>query len=229
MPRNNCGVDPVQNLNLRAVSSVELIHDFKQWNFAEQLDSVAELKDEWRSSKVLLNSGGHRFLVPQQKSSADIALNTTSANSKGDNIYNRVGSASEDKLDKLSTVMSDIARFILCHRFGGVYLDADVLLLRDWEELWGWKGAFAYRWSRIPDYNTAILRLHKNSALGTFILRTALKNAFDFHPMKVTRYLNDAYLRDLLYRLPDALFDPAWLNIEIPYQRERPPQPMFDT
>lgn len=146
----------------------------------------------------------------------------------GDDMYNRVGSQSADTVDKLSTVMSDMARFLLCHRYGGVYLDADNLLLRDWEELWGWKGAFAYRWSRLPDYNTAILRMHKHSALGAFLFRTALKNDFDFHPMTITKYLNDAHLQDLLFRLPDALFDPAWLSIEIPYQRERPPQPVFD-
>jgi lipopolysaccharide biosynthesis glycosyltransferase len=42
-----------------------------------------------------------------------------------------------------------MARFLLCHRFGGIYLDADTLLLRDFEELFNWPGAFAYRWSRM--------------------------------------------------------------------------------
>jgi WD repeat and SOF domain-containing protein 1 len=75
-------------------------------------------------------------------------------------------------------------------------------------------------------YNTAVLRLNKGSALGTFIIRTALKNDFDFHPMTVTNYLREAELEDLLYRLPDALFDSAWLNME-GYQRDKPPQPYF--
>jgi WD repeat and SOF domain-containing protein 1 len=140
-----------------------------------------------------------------------------------------MGSKSADTLDKLSTIMSDMARFILCHRFGGVYIDADTLLLRDWEELWGWKGAFAYRWSRLPKYNTAVLRMHKNSALGTFLFRTALKNEFDFHPMTITQYVDQAYVHGLLFRVPDALFDPAWLSVEIKYQRDRPPQPVFNT
>lgn len=105
-------------------------------------------------------------------------------------------------------------------------MDADVLFLRDWEELWGWKGAFAYRWSYHEKYNTAVLRLRKGSALGTFLLRTALKNDLDFHPMSVSDYLKDAHMEQLLYRLPDALFDSAWLNMER-LQRERPPQPFF--
>jgi DDB1- and CUL4-associated factor 13 len=209
-----------------------IIH-FKLWNLTEQLDSVPELKDDWRTSKVLLNSGGHKFKVPNLKN-PDLSAQGSTASSEGAestgraDIFTRVGSKSADTVDKLSTVMSDMARFILCHRFGGVYLDADSLLLRDWEELWGWKGAFAYRWSRLPDYNTAVLRLHKNSALGTFLLRTAVKNEFDFHPMSIARYINQAYMHNLLFRVPDALFDPAWLSVEIRYQRDRPPQPVFD-
>ena len=122
-------------------------------------------------------------------------------------------------------------------------MDADTLLLRDWEELWGWKGAFAYRWSRLEKYNTAVLHLNKDSALGTFLFRTALKNDLgkrygriftcvtstshaDFHPMTVSRYLKEAHLEGLLLRLPDALFDSAWLGTEY-YQRDRPPQPFF--
>jgi WD repeat and SOF domain-containing protein 1 len=123
-------------------------------------------------------------------------------------------------------ILSDLARFVLCHRFGGIYLDADTLFLRDWEEILGWKGAFAYRWSRMENYNTAIMHLNKNSALGTFIFKTALKNNMDFHPHTIWKYVKDAHLEDLLHRLPDALFDSAWLNTE-GFQLTRPPQPFF--
>ena len=143
-----------------------------------------------------------------------------------DDLLNRTGSKSSSSYDRLSVILSDLARFILCHRFGGIYMDVDNIFLRDWEELWGWNGAFAYRWSRLEKYNTAVLRLNKGSALGTFLFRTALKNGLDFHPMTVSRYTKDAYLENLLLRLPDALFDSAWLNTES-YQRERPPQPYF--
>ncbi|KAF7968227.1 hypothetical protein HWV62_31607 [Athelia sp. TMB] len=222
---------------------------FKMWNTTEQLDGVPELKDEWRAlQETLFNSGGDIIKVPEDKKkpktavSAAVAtasaaagnatvqqLGTSSVNAeKGDDddMFNRLGSKSSDSYDKLSVVLSDMARFILCHRFGGIYLDADTILLRDWEELWGWKGAFAYRWSRLEKYNTAVLRMNKNSALGTFLFRTALKNGLDFHPMSVSRYTKDAYLEGLLIRLPDALFDSAWLNTEY-YQRDRPPQPYF--
>ncbi|KII93860.1 hypothetical protein PLICRDRAFT_36083 [Plicaturopsis crispa FD-325 SS-3] len=192
---------------------------FKLWNTTEQLDGVPELKNEWRPLKSrLFTSVGKTMEVP------DDPVNGTE---NGTDMSHRLGSKSKTSLDKMSTVLSDMARFVLCHRFGGVYLDADTVLLRDWEELWGWKGAFAYRWSRLEYYNTAVLHLNKGSALGSFLFRTALKNGLDFHPMTVSRYTKDAYLEDLLLRLPDALFDPAWLSVEH-HQRDRPPQPVFD-
>ncbi|KAI6047722.1 hypothetical protein EDC04DRAFT_2863911 [Pisolithus marmoratus] len=215
---------------------------FKLWNTTEQLDGVPEIKNEWRELReTLFNSGGHIINVPAEKqqtssSIAEEASNTTNIDAKPsatgsdksdeDDMLNRLGSKSSSSYDRLSVILSDMARFVLCHRFGGIYLDADTILLRDWEELWGWKGAFAYRWSRLKKYNTAVLRMNKNSALGSFLFRTALKNGLDFHPMTVSRYTKDAYLEGLLLRLPDALFDSAWLNTEV-FQRERPPQPYF--
>lgn len=204
----------------------DIIH-FKMWNTTEQLDGVPELKDEWRS-RDLFNSGGNVITVPSKLKEASFTTTnaTTSTASKEDDMVNRTGSKSSSTYDRLSVILSDMARFILCHRFGGIYLDADTIFLRDWEEIWGWKGAFAYRWSRMEKYNTAVLHLNKNTALGKFLFRTALKNNMDFHPMTVSKYTHEAHLEGLLMRLPDALFDPAWLNTE-DHQHMRPPQPFF--
>ncbi|GAA6058285.1 hypothetical protein JCM3770_002893 [Rhodotorula araucariae] len=143
-----------------------------------------------------------------------------------DALFERVGSKGNNDYDRLSVVLSDMARFVLTHRFGGVYLDADTILLRDWTELWNWHGAFAYRWSRLEKYNTAVLKMQRGSAIGHLVFRSAVANGLDFHPMTVSRYTKDASVEPLLLRLPDALFDPAWLNTEY-YQRDRPPQPYF--
>jgi len=207
----------------------DIIH-FKMWNTTEQLDGVPELKDEWRS-RDLFNSGGYVIPVPDkikegQAAKQDNATDHLSTVTKDNDMINRTGSKSPSSYDRLSVILSDMARFILCHRFGGIYLDADTIFLRDWEELWGWKGAFAYRWSRLEKYNTAVLHLNKNSALGKFLFRTALKNNLDFHPMTVSRYTKEAHLEELLLRLPDALFDSAWLSTEN-HQHKRPPQPFF--
>ncbi|KAF8647953.1 hypothetical protein AX16_006485 [Volvariella volvacea WC 439] len=206
------------------------IIQFKLWNTTEQLDGVPEVKDEWRSQESLFNSGGQVISVPAKRQQSIISGNSTTEDNlsakEEDDMLNRAGSKSSATYDRLSVILSDLARFVLCHRFGGIYLDADTIFLRDWEELWGWKGAFAYRWSRMEKYNTAVLHLNKGSALGTFLFRTALKNGLDFHPMTVSKYTKEAHLDNLLLRLPDALFDSAWLNTEY-YQRDRPPQPYF--
>ncbi|KAJ7747951.1 glycosyltransferase family 32 protein [Mycena maculata] len=208
----------------------DVIH-FRLWNTTEQLDGIPEIRDEWRElQKTLFNSGGHVISVPDEEEaeteSNDAEAGEPHTTKKEEDMLHRTGSKSSTEYDRLSVILSDMARFVLCHRFGGVYLDADTILLRDWEELWGWKGAFAYRWSRLEKYNTAVLRMNRGSALGTFLFRTALRNGLDFHPMTVSRYTKDAYLEGLLLRLPDALFDGAWLNTEF-YQRDRPPQPYF--
>lgn len=195
---------------------------FKLWNTTERLDAIPELKNDWRAARALLSSrGNHYNKVPK----AAAAQNSSKTQDR-DDLYNRQGSKSADKYDKLTVVLSDMVRFILCHEFGGIYLDADTILLRDWEEMWGWTGAFAYRWSRLPEYNTAVLRMHRHSALGSFIIRTAVKNGFDFHPFTLWQYVKDASMEGLLLRLPDALFDPAWLNLE-GYLADRPVEPYF--
>ncbi|KAH8120448.1 hypothetical protein DFH11DRAFT_1685740 [Phellopilus nigrolimitatus] len=209
---------------------------FKMWNTTEQLDGIPELKEEWRALQdTLFNSGGHIIQVPQEN--GDNATSeeqepetvaaeqgedlteppspSTPVKADNDDMLNRLGSKSSSSYDRLSVILSDMARFVLY-----------TILLRDWEELWGWKGAFAYRWSRLETYNTAVLHLNKNSALGTFLFRTALKNLLDFHPMTVSKYTKDSFMEGLLLRLPDALFDSAWLNTEY-FQRDRPPQPYF--
>ncbi|KAG2023619.1 hypothetical protein CC2G_001252 [Coprinopsis cinerea AmutBmut pab1-1] len=181
---------------------------FKLWNTTAQFDSVPELKDEWRGREWFYSAG--KKIASTKKSQGK----------------ERAGSTSSSTYDRLSVILSDTARFILCHRFGGIYLDADTLFLRDYTELLNQPSAFAYRWSRLPLYNTAVLKLNKGSALGKMIIKTAVKNGMDFHPMSVARYLKDAGMQRLLVRLPDAMFDSAWLNAE-EYQIERPPMPYF--
>ncbi|KAJ8083961.1 hypothetical protein PM082_002728 [Marasmius tenuissimus] len=184
----------------------ENVIKFKVWDTAEQLDSIPEIKDEWRALTSVFESNGKEVHEKAEGTNDD--------------------PASADSYDKLSVVLSDLVRFILCQRYGGIYLDMDMLFLRDWEELWGWKGAFAYSWSGMSRYNTAVLHMNKNSALGTFLLRTALKHELDVHPISITWYLKDAMSTGLLYSVPDALFDSAWLNTD-GFQRNRPPQPFL--
>lgn len=217
---------------------------FKMWNTTEQLDGIPELQPHWRDMPIF-NSGGNVYKdskIKEEETEADDVESEveveaeananvegtpiTKKKKKKGGLYEKVGSASASDYDRLSVILSDMARFVLTYRYGGIYLDADTLFLRDWEELWNYRGQFAYRWSFHHKYNTAVLKLHKGSALSTFLFKTALENALDFHPMTVSTYLKDAGLDKLLVRIPDALFDPAWLNMER-LQRDRPPFPYF--
>jgi WD repeat and SOF domain-containing protein 1 len=163
---------------------------FKIWNTMEQLKAIPELAQSWD----LLDHANF---------------------SDEDAAPSMMDSSHAENYDHVSVILSDLARFVLCHRFGGVYVDADVIFLRDWAELLRAPWAFTYRWSRLPAYNTAVLRLRRGSALGSFILRSALLHDLNLHPMAITRYLTDAGLDPMLARLPDALFDPAWLNVRL--------------
>lgn len=197
---------------------------FKVWDSVEQLDALPELEGQWRKHKnrVIARS------VPQQDAPEDThgKRHLSETILEEHPLSKRASDEGATTYDKPAVALSDLVRFVLCHRYGGIYLDVDTVFLRDWEELWGWQGAFAYRWSRMDRYNTAVLRMHKGSALGTFILRTGLKNGLNFHPIRIGRYLKDAQMEDMLLRLADALFDPAWLNDE-GYQIDRPPQPFL--
>ncbi|GAA5943384.1 uncharacterized protein JCM15063_002932 [Sporobolomyces koalae] len=177
------------------------------------------------SAEAALSRARESSLNATRAANESIAARPPQRTKSKDALFDRVGSSATE-YDRLSVVLSDMARFVLTHRFGGVYLDADTILLRDWTELFNWHGAFAYRWSRLERYNTAVLKMARNSAIGNFIFKTAVANGLDFHPMTISRYTKDASVEGLLLRLPDALFDPAWLNTEF-YQRDRPPQPYF--
>jgi len=167
----------------------DLIH-FHMWNTTEQLESIPELRGQWQ--KLPLFKSGAYVLADVQYGDVvaedpEIGIDEDldedeKEEVEADPILGRVASISSNTYDKLAVVLSDMARFVLGHRFGGIYLDADTLLLRDFEELWNYPGAFAYRWSRMPQFNTAISKMNRGSALGSFIIKTALLNHLDFHP-----------------------------------------------
>lgn len=72
-----------------------------------------------------------------------------------------------------SVALSDEARFLILHRYGGMYLDADVLLLKDMSPFYDAGVEFAYEWSNTEMYNTAILKMNKGSSVAKRILNAA--------------------------------------------------------
>lgn len=110
--------------------------------------------------------------------------------------------------------MSDVFRFVILHQHGGVYIDMDVLLLRDLRPLLTPNQPFAERWGCHDgqgDYNTAVLFLgDAGSSLATYFLRIGTRLGHNFHP----RTMGDLARRDgrhrELHMLETAAFDPVW-------------------
>jgi WD repeat and SOF domain-containing protein 1 len=114
---------------------------------------------------------------------------------------------------------SDFVRFVVLQKYGGIYTDADVLWLRD---AWAFRGhEFAYRWSYLPQYNTAVMSLERNSSIGAELIKSALASSLHnrslsfeaFHPHRLAAYCREKTLQwDML---PSALFDPLWLHYDL--------------
>ncbi|ORZ27704.1 hypothetical protein BCR41DRAFT_367297 [Lobosporangium transversale] len=80
--------------------------------------------------------------------------------------------------------LSDEARFLILNRNGGIYLDADVLLLKDMSPFYDAGLEFAYEWSHTGMYNTAILRLLPGSSVARRILDGAKRRKAEILRLK---------------------------------------------
>ena len=106
----------------------------------------------------------------------------------------------------------------------------DVIYLKDLKPFWYQN--FAYRWSFLNDYNTAVmgLRRHENDPFINDLYRTILSTVKDitnfvqtFHPFRI-RSIISRLNNGQIYTHPNfriyhsALFDPNWLcNVCIPF------------
>ncbi|PNS21912.1 hypothetical protein CAC42_510 [Sphaceloma murrayae] len=114
----------------------------------------------------------------------------------------------------LPQAISDAVRFVILHQYGGVYMDMDVLMLRDFRPLLLPKHhAFAERWAAHQhpgDYNTAIMSLSANSSLSSYLLRGGVRMGTNFHPRVIGRMAwKDGRDKEFLM-LETAAFDPIW-------------------
>jgi WD repeat and SOF domain-containing protein 1 len=104
-------------------------------------------------------------------------------------------------------VVSDAVRFVILHKFGGIYVDADILLLRDLQPFYIHE--FAYRWSVTDEFNTAVLQLHPQSNISSKLIDLAHKkqDPWIFFPTTIQSYICPLHLN----RIPCAFFDPLWI------------------
>ena len=112
--------------------------------------------------------------------------------------------------------ISDAVRFIVLHLHGGIYLDMDVLLLRDMRPLLLPGLAFAEQWvERCPPsaYNTAVISLPANSSLSSYLLRGGVRMGMNFHPLVIGRMMWWEGRNEELAMLQNAVFDPLVTNL----------------
>eukprot|EP00456_Euglypha_rotunda_P016641 TRINITY_DN15548_c0_g1_i8.p1 TRINITY_DN15548_c0_g1~~TRINITY_DN15548_c0_g1_i8.p1 ORF type:complete len:193 (-),score=19.46 TRINITY_DN15548_c0_g1_i8:23-535(-) len=110
---------------------------------------------------------------------------------------------------------SDAVRVILLEKYGGIWLDADVVLLRDFSPLIASNIEFTYHWQSYDrnNMNTAVLYCFKKS----YMLRESIKravNASSFHPKQLTYVNEDIPQENRIFVFPNPLFDPLWRSTD---------------
>jgi WD repeat and SOF domain-containing protein 1 len=125
---------------------------------------------------------------------------------------------------------SDAVRFLVLYRFGGIYIDADVLLLQSMEPFAHYD--FVYEWSFVKEgMNTAVMGASRSSPFAGSVIQAALAAAFRvdastgtvtfdagafnsiFHPMAVLRRVPPEIAAHV-EALPSIPFDPMWLTFD---------------
>lgn len=103
-------------------------------------------------------------------------------------------------------------------KYGGVYFDADIVLLRDLRPLLGMP--FVEWWGEHAYFNTCVFHLPRGSAAAAKLVRRAIGSkatlkASAFHPRVVTDHAKALrlYPKQVLV-LSNAFFDPGWCGTQ---------------
>ena len=108
---------------------------------------------------------------------------------------------------------SDMARLIILYKYGGIYIDLDIFLLKDFTPLFGIE--FCYAWSYLKTGNNAILRFKKKSDKIIELMNrysNVLKeydSNFQFNLGITNQRTYNNSLKILC--LPCPMFDPVWI------------------
>lgn len=126
-------------------------------------------------------------------------------------------SITKDRLhDSMCYLESDLFRLLVLHKYGGFYLDMDVVVLRSMAPLHGIE--FAYQWGTSGTNpgesdiraNNAVVRLNKGSPLSAELIELLLRNV---PTQNSTCWGSDLYSKlkvNSILCLPGAWFDSEW-------------------
>ena len=173
----------------------------KKWTIPERIPFPDVAGESAAADNVVRTASGELYLVPDQ-------------------LYKTVSNP---------TQVSDLVRFVVLHLHGGVYLDLDVLLLRDLRPLLlpnpaaaasedqsqqpAWAEQWVERSDNPGDYNTAVLSLPANSSLSSYLLSGGVRMGMNFHPKIIGRMLWKEGRNGELAMLHNAFFDPLVTNL----------------
>ncbi len=117
---------------------------------------------------------------------------------------------------------SDFVRFVVLYNYGGIYIEGDVIFLREMKHFWNKN--FVYRWSYTSGYNTAVMGIRYGHGYYIEKIYKEIVLAADshsslvagFYPLKVSGLVdrlnnNGTFTYTDFELFSSVLFDPAWL------------------
>lgn len=108
---------------------------------------------------------------------------------------------------------SDIARIIFLYKYGGLYYDLDMILLKDLKPLLGLE--FCYTWSYLKQGNNGLLRIKKQSKLSIQLMEKYIntKSPFNLNGQSFFLGYNQyIFTKEIdIMCFPSAMFDPVWI------------------
>jgi len=117
--------------------------------------------------------------------------------------------------EKYLKFRSDLARIIFLYKYGGLYYDLDMILLKDLKPLLGIE--FCSTWSKLDSGNNCILRMFKKSNVCKNIMEKYIKflKKFENYEYTVNIINENIYTKDIdLMRFPSVMFDPVWILLD---------------
>jgi len=115
--------------------------------------------------------------------------------------------------DKYLKFRSDLARIIFLYKYGGLYFDLDMILLKDFQCLLGIE--FCYTWSYLKQGNNGLLRIKKQSKLSIQLMEKYINTKSPFNLNGQSFYLGyNQYIftKEIdIMCFPSAMFDPVWI------------------
>jgi hypothetical protein len=124
---------------------------------------------------------------------------------------------------------ANLLRLATLYKHGGVYLDLDTMLIRDFGELFAQPfitDDFCYRWSaHLPYGNNAVMRFRQGSENALALMERAVEDG-TCNPRYAYRFEGVEELEMLV--LPCAFFDPLWPHFDGICRFEDAPFDTFD-